>query len=127
MHYKNGREAHNGETVIGQPQYCPTPYVGIIQDINPGATSCNCTVIRPGGIIQSCVTVGDLYHVEDALAAIEAKTAADAAAAAEAPTPPPASDVPSDASSPSGVAAPAPTDSSPDEAGVVSEPDGSGN
>lgn len=75
MHYKNGREAHNGETVVGKSQYAVSPVVGIIQDINPGSTSCNCMVIRPGGLIQSCVTVGDLYHVDDVVAAIETLTA----------------------------------------------------
>lgn len=76
MHYKNGREARNGDTVIGKPQYAASLLVGLIQDINPGATSCNCQVIRPGGLIQSCVTVGEIYHAEDALQAIEEKTAA---------------------------------------------------
>lgn len=75
MHYKNGREARNGDTVIGKPQYAASPITGIVQDINPGATSCNCTVIRPGGMIQSCVTVGEIYHAEDAIEAIEEKTA----------------------------------------------------
>lgn len=71
MHYKNGRLARNGDTVIGKPQFVPAPIVGIIQDINPGSTSCNCTVLRPGGMVQLCVTVGDLYHVEDAMAVLE--------------------------------------------------------
>ena len=70
MHYKNGREAKNGDNVIGKPDYAPGVIVGIIQDINPGSKSCNCVVIRPGGLIQNCVTCGDLYQADDAVASI---------------------------------------------------------
>ena len=70
MHYKNGRPANNGEPVVGK--ICGNTIVGLVQDIQPAQMSCNCTVIRPGGLIASCVTVGDLYHAEDAVSAIEA-------------------------------------------------------
>ena len=73
MHYKNGREARNGDLVIGKPEYGPGVIVGIVQDINPVADKCNCVVIRPGGLIQNCVTCGELYFAEDAYAAIEPK------------------------------------------------------
>lgn len=63
----------NGDTVIGKLHYGVSVIVGFIQDINPGCTSCNCTVIRPGGLVQTCCTVGDLYHADDALACIEAE------------------------------------------------------
>ena len=74
MHYKNKREARNGDTVIGKPEFAPAPMVGILQDINPQSNSCNAMIIRPGQITYS-VTVGDFYHVEDALACIEEATA----------------------------------------------------
>ncbi len=85
MHYKNKRGAMNGDTVIGKPPYGVAVIVGIIQDINPGCTSCNATVIRPGGIVQNCVTVGDFFHAEDALACVEAEWSKSVAAM----TPPP--------------------------------------
>ena len=72
MHYKNGRVAKNGDYVIGKPEYAPSVIVGIIQDINPAADQCNCVVVRPCGLIANCVTCGDLYHADDAIAAIEA-------------------------------------------------------
>lgn len=64
-HYKNGREAKNGDTVIGKSQYMPSVLVGMIIDINPNAVSCNCALMRPGGFIQSCVAVSDFVHVDD--------------------------------------------------------------
>ena len=74
MHFKNGREAREGDLVIGKSQYSPTVTVGIMVDINPGCTSCNASIIRPGGIIQTCVTVGEYFHAEDAFACISADT-----------------------------------------------------
>ena len=85
MHYKNGREAKNGDTVIGKPQHGVSVIVGIVQDINPGCTSCNCTVIRPGGLTQSCVTVGDMFHADDAVACIDAEWEKSKAAMAAVP------------------------------------------
>ena len=73
-HYKNGREAINGEPVIGK--LYGQLITGVIYGINPSTETCNCTVaqIVPGGVMTvGCVNVKDLYHVEDALAAIEPK------------------------------------------------------
>ena len=67
MHYRNGREAKNGDTVIGKPIHGASNIVGIIQDIQPGCVSCNSTVIRPAGMIQPCVTVGDMLHIDDVM------------------------------------------------------------
>jgi len=71
MHYKNGREANNGDLVIGKPKHGVTTITGIIQDIVPGQETCNCTVIRPGGLIGCCVSVADLFHADDALECAE--------------------------------------------------------
>ena len=81
MHYKNGREAKNGDLVIGKSEYQNAPVMsGLLIDINPGATSCNGQLLRPGGAIQTCVTVGDFFHAEDAVACIEAEWAKSKAA-----------------------------------------------
>ena len=82
MHYKNGREAKNGDLVIGKPEYGVSVIAGIVQDINPAADKCNCTVIRPGGLIQSCVSCGDLYHADDAVVSVS-KSALDVEPLAE--------------------------------------------
>lgn len=77
MHYKNGREARNGDPVIG-PAWTGSKEIvaGTIHSIAPGCETCNCTVAIPivGGVNQSsCRTVSDFYHAEDAFAAIEPK------------------------------------------------------
>ena len=76
MHYKNGREAHEGEPVIAQ-SYGKT-YAGNIHSIVAGVSSCNAQIAYPvfGGMSHTCVTVGDCYHAEDAFAAIAGQEAA---------------------------------------------------
>ena len=43
MHYKNGREAKNGDKVmwIQDPKYGASPVVGILYNATPGNDSCN--------------------------------------------------------------------------------------
>ena len=86
MHYKNGREAKNGDPVICKG-YSGQVTVGKIHTIVPGCDACNCTVAEPvmGGVNQlACQTVGQLYHAEDALLAIEPLALAPEPAAATA-------------------------------------------
>jgi hypothetical protein len=89
MHYKNGREAKNNDPVV-----YPNGIVGTLHDINPNCTSCNGQVatVVPGGVTQHFVNLGDGYHAQDALDAVEATTAtakANAPAAANAAEVPP--------------------------------------
>ena len=82
MHYKNGREAKNGDPVIGRG-YNNEPVAGTLHSIVPGTESCNCTVAVPvmGGINQlTCQTVGNYYHAEDALQALDMDLASSAPA-----------------------------------------------
>lgn len=89
MHYKNGKEAKDGDLVIGRGGWTGAPLItGMIVDIFPGSGSCNATIIRPGGIIQTCVNVSDYYHAEDAYAAIAATAPAPAQAVVAAPKEP---------------------------------------
>lgn len=74
MHYKNGREAKNGDLVIGRGNWTgATIMAGLLIDLMPTSTTCNATLLRPGGIAQTCVTVVDFYHAEDAIEALEAQ------------------------------------------------------
>lgn len=80
MHYKNGREARAGDPVIFPAQSWSvnkTPIVGTLHSLNPGATSCNGQVahVVPGAVYHSAVTIGEGYHAEDALKALEPKPA----------------------------------------------------
>jgi len=72
MHYKNGREAHEGDPVITQ-SYGKT-YAGNLHSLTAGCSSCNAQIAYPvfGGMSHTCVTVGLCYHAEDAFAASEA-------------------------------------------------------
>ena len=72
MHYKNGREAKEGDSAI-LVEYSKKVKVGQVHSITPGSISCNCqlAVILPGSVSHICATLGDMYHAEDALLAIE--------------------------------------------------------
>ncbi|MCX5699597.1 MAG: hypothetical protein NTX01_07860 [Candidatus Omnitrophica bacterium] len=72
MHYKNGREAKEGDPVV-YADYNKKVLVGQVHSLNVGATSCNCqiAVVIPGGVMQTCETLDHLYHAEDALLAID--------------------------------------------------------
>lgn len=67
MHYKNGREALNNDPVIGKIN--GKVRAGVLHSINADCTSCNGKFAEtiPGGHEQHYVTVGDLFHAEDAL------------------------------------------------------------
>lgn len=75
MHYKNGKEAHEGDPVIGE-SYKGSGIIiaGKIHSLQATQLSCNCTVAVPaiGGIEQlSCRNVNEHYHAADAFAAME--------------------------------------------------------
>jgi hypothetical protein len=74
MHYKNGREAKEGDPVIAKVYNGFR--AGTISQLNPNATTCNGTLTRAivGGVQSESVNLGELYHAEDAFAAIEVST-----------------------------------------------------
>lgn len=89
MHYKNGREAKNGDTVIHLGAW-PKPVVGILHDATAGNNTCNGSLALPNysGITPN---LAECLHIDDVKAAL-AGTVADTSkpAAAEAPTEQPA-------------------------------------
>ena len=77
MHYKNGREAHEGDPVIGETwSNSGHAMIGKLHTLIPGCESCNAQVcyVVLGGTANTSVTVGNLYHADDALACIEERT-----------------------------------------------------
>lgn len=64
MHYKNGREAKQGDRVI-DTRFGPA---GIVHSIQSGSESCNARVaaVTPN---DAYVTLGDCLHVDDIAAA----------------------------------------------------------
>jgi hypothetical protein len=70
MHYKNGREAKNGDKVMIVDGY-NAPTVGILYDATAGNDSCNgkLAVMRAN---DPCPNLKECLHVEDVQAALKA-------------------------------------------------------
>lgn len=72
MHYKNGREAKNGDKVmwIQDPKYGASPVVGILYNATAGQDYCNgqLALVLPGNPMPN---LKECLHLEDALAALE--------------------------------------------------------
>lgn len=69
MHYKNGREAKNGDKVLLIPSY-GTPIVGILYDAVAGNDTCN-GKIAPTSPQDPCPNLQECLHLDDALASIK--------------------------------------------------------
>lgn len=68
MHYKNGREAHNGDKVMLIPSY-GAPVVGILYDAKAGNDYCNGR-IAPTSPNDACPNLKECLHLDDVLTAI---------------------------------------------------------
>ena len=78
MHYKNGREAKEGDFAITMDNNS-RPVAGVVTQIVQSET-CNCTVVIPivGGTEKlTCRTLALMHHVQDAFEAIEPLILAD--------------------------------------------------
>lgn len=78
MHYKNGREAKNGDKVVLIPEYGMTdangrvisiPVVGILYDAVAGNDFCNGR-IAPINQNDVCPNLKEVLHLEDVLDAV---------------------------------------------------------
>ena len=69
MHYRNGREAKNGDKVIHVETYYGTPLVGILYDAVAGNDTCNGRLAMTT-LNDPCPNLHECLHVEDALEAI---------------------------------------------------------
>lgn len=68
MHYKNGREAKNGDKVLLVPPYPGAlPVVGILYDATAGNDTCNGRLAQIGQY-DPCPNLAECLHIEDALA-----------------------------------------------------------
>lgn len=68
MHYKNGREAKNGDKVFLKPSY-GTPVIGILYDAVAGNDHCNGRLALTTNN-DPCPDLKDCLHLDDVLAAI---------------------------------------------------------
>jgi hypothetical protein len=71
MHYKNGREAKNGDKVVVFPVYGP-PVVGILYDATPGNDYCNGRVAPIDGSNPG-VNLKEALHWDDVVKALPAE------------------------------------------------------
>ena len=73
MHYRNGREAKNGDKVMLVPAYAGgKPVVGILYDATAGNDYCNgkLAVTLPS---DPCPNLKECLHLDDALALLNAE------------------------------------------------------
>ena len=63
MHYKNGREAKNGDKVLLLPSY-GAPVVGILYDATAGNDSCNGR-IAPCSPNDPMPNLSECFHIDD--------------------------------------------------------------
>ena len=68
MHYKNGREAKNGDMVLLNPSW-GAPIIGILYNAQAGNDNCN-GKIAPVSPSDSCPDLKDCLHIDDVKAAI---------------------------------------------------------
>ena len=68
MHYKNGREAKNGDKVVLIPSY-GAPIVGILYDAQAGNDFCNGR-LAPVSPSDPCPNLKECLHLDDVLAAV---------------------------------------------------------
>ncbi len=69
MHYKNGREAKNGDKVVLIPCY-GAPVIGILYDAKAGNDFCNGKIapVHPSDV---CPNLKEVLHLDDVLAALQ--------------------------------------------------------
>lgn len=75
MHYRNGREAKNGDKVVSLAGYGANPInaVGVLFDAVPGNDYCNGNIasIIGGPVVSACMV--DCLHVDDVVALLAEK------------------------------------------------------
>jgi hypothetical protein len=67
MHYKNGREAKNGDKVLLMPSY-GAPVAGILYDAVAGNDTCNGR-IAPTNVNDPMPNLKEVLHIDDVKAA----------------------------------------------------------
>jgi hypothetical protein len=82
MHYKNGREAKNGDKVVLLANY-GSPTVGILYDAVAGNNTCN-GKIAPTNPMDPCPNLAQCLHFDDVKAVSDAGGIPDSSAPAPA-------------------------------------------
>lgn len=76
MHYRNGREAHNGDTVVQLSiEGGKVLHVGVLYDARPGNDFCNGNIAPVhASVVGACMC--DCLHVDDLAAMLAEKNLA---------------------------------------------------
>ena len=72
MHYKNGREAKNGDKVVLISQYGGSPTIGILYDAKAGNDFCN-GKLAPTSPSDPQPNLKECLHLDDVLKALPAE------------------------------------------------------
>lgn len=72
MHYRNGREAKNGDKIVQLDHEGKVPHVGVLYDAVPGNDYCNGMIAPVQSPVQGACMV-DCLHVEDVAAFLKEK------------------------------------------------------
>ncbi len=73
MHYRNGREAKNGDVIVSISSNCPGAYgttvlrTGVLFNAQPGSDYCNGTLIPLTGGAPEGACLADCFHIDDVL------------------------------------------------------------
>jgi hypothetical protein len=67
MHYKNGREAHNGDVVILIPDFSanPIPQIGILYNVIAGNDCCNGRLAVINRTLDPYLNLAECLHIDD--------------------------------------------------------------
>ena len=77
MHYRNGREAKNGDKIVSLAGYGSGPVninaIGILYDAVPGNDTCNGSIASTigGPVVGACLC--DCLHIDDLVAILAEK------------------------------------------------------
>ncbi len=72
MHYKNGREAKNGDKIVLLPSH-GTPIIGILYDATAGNDYCNGR-LAPTSPSDLCPNLKECLNLDDVLSAVNCKS-----------------------------------------------------
>lgn len=71
MHYRNGREAHNGDVVVQINDNGTIGALGVLYKAQPGNDYCNGSLAPVNGVTGACLC--DCLHIDDLTAILAEK------------------------------------------------------
>jgi hypothetical protein len=72
MHYRNGREAKNGDTIVSLGNDAKIENIGVLHNAVPGNDHCNGN-IAPISTVKSYACLCDCLHIDDVAVMLKEK------------------------------------------------------